>query len=78
MAQNILLFISGMALSFLLQELRYCKPMEGDCYWRWITDDEGEHMVCSVCGEEAFCEYDGEYYRTPFCPWCGTRLKGEK
>lgn len=36
-------------------------------------EQEGK-MICPCCGREALKE-EGEYIKTPFCPWCGADLK---
>ena len=41
----------------------------------WIEDGYFElPCVCSYCGHEAVTDYDGEYLRTPYCPFCGAKM----
>jgi len=79
LSKVILAFLVGLALSFLIEELRYAKPDAQDC--RWVRcadpflpyDPYQDAIYCSVCGEEALIGDDG-YMRSPYCPFCGTKM----
>ena len=44
---------------------------------RWEEADDGDGVVCSVCGED-FCTIIHETNRFKYCPNCGARMDGEK
>ena len=55
---------------------------------RWVEDSDGL-PVCSVCDEVAmqklYCDtlhgtwrYDVRFVKTPYCPFCGARMDGER
>ena len=43
---------------------------------RWIEDGYYDYeIVCSQCGAEALRnKYNGEYYKSDFCPSCGAMM----
>lgn len=46
---------------------------------RWVSDGHG--IFCSACDHEAITEWDefgGRQLLTPYCPYCGKRLIGER
>ena len=43
---------------------------------RWREADDGDGVVCSVCGED-FCNIYLEVDRFKYCPNCGARMDGE-
>ena len=55
---------------------------------KWIKEYDEEidktFMVCSECGKDAIDlesepdVYEHNYLLTPFCPWCGAKMKNNK
>ena len=84
MSQVILSFIAGLSLAFLIEELKYAKPLSKDCKWIWVRwmEENQEHysLICSVCGEEAMVDVvEDKPLKTPYCPFCGSpMINGEK
>ena len=82
MSKVILAFLVGLALSFLIEELRYAKPDAQDC--RWVRcadpflpydedDEEDDAIACSVCGKVALMDAC-DYVKSPYCPFCGSKM----
>lgn len=45
-------------------------------YGRWIKDDKTGEIYCSECGETAVFTSGHFYSCGPFCPECGSKMKG--
>lgn len=45
-------------------------------YGHWIKDEETGEIYCSECGETAVFTSGHFYSCGPFCPECGSKMKG--